>query len=306
MVSGFLGTVIGMERAVASKYKWTYLTPLLCAIGAILIIFDMSVLSAQYLILVASILLFLHFLIVLKQFPLLHIGIMSTGALLWVIGNLFWLNDSMISNVVIWWAGFLVLTIAGERLELSRILQPSRPKKVFFTIYISLFIMGAVYSSFNYATGIRICGIAVFFLAVWLFQNDLAWKSRKQEGLPKFVALALIFGFMWLPVAGILAVIYGNMNAGPFYDAIWHAIFLGFVFSMIFGHAPIIFPAVLKIKMTFSYRYYIHLYLLHFSLVIRIFSDIAGWIDGRLWGSIFNGIAILLFILNTVASIRKE
>jgi len=36
------------------------------------------------------------------------------------------------------------------------------------------------------------------------------------------------------------------------YDAFLHAVLLGFVFAMIFGHAPIIFPAVLGIRIPFA------------------------------------------------------
>ena len=41
-------------------------------------------------------------------------------------GNGLWLAGRPIYAVVPWWVGFLVLTIAGERLELSRVLRPSR------------------------------------------------------------------------------------------------------------------------------------------------------------------------------------
>ena len=35
MVAGFLGTVIGLERAVAVKQRWTYGAPLLAGVGAL-------------------------------------------------------------------------------------------------------------------------------------------------------------------------------------------------------------------------------------------------------------------------------
>ena len=43
-------------------------------------------------------------------------GTMALGALLWLVGNAGWLVGWPVPQVVPWWSGFLVLTIAGERL----------------------------------------------------------------------------------------------------------------------------------------------------------------------------------------------
>src|SRR5690606_29575147 len=51
--------------------------------------------------------------------------ITAIGALLWVVGNIGWLVGWPLPVVVPWWSGFLIVTIAGERLELSRMLQLS-------------------------------------------------------------------------------------------------------------------------------------------------------------------------------------
>jgi hypothetical protein len=42
-------------------------------------------------------------------------------ALLWLLGNLLWLSGRSTSEAAVWWIGFLVLTIVGERLELARV-----------------------------------------------------------------------------------------------------------------------------------------------------------------------------------------
>ena len=66
----------------------------------------------------------------------------------------------------------------------------------------------------------------------------------------------------------------GQAFAGLTYDALLHTLFLGFVFSMIFGHAPIIVPAVMPIDITYHWRCYIPLVLLQASLIVRIFADL--------------------------------
>ena len=109
------------------------------------------------------------------------------------------------------------------------------------------------------------------------------------------MALALLPGYAWLGVGGVLWLRHGAVLAGPAHDAELHAIFLGFVFSMIFGHAPIIFPAVLNLQIHFQPIYYLPLVILHASLALRILGDILLWQTPRMWVGLLNGIAILTF-----------
>ena len=91
-------------------------------------------------------------------------------------------------------------------------------------------------------------------------------------------------------------VAVGGVTAGPFYDALLHAVFVGFVFSMIFGHAPIIFPAVLGVPPFYRPVLYAPLALLHASLALRIVADVAGYMALRRWGGLLGAAAIVLFL----------
>jgi len=73
----------------------------------------------------------------------------------------------------------------------------------------------------------------------------------------------------WLALGGAIWLLTGaEYTTSPFiYDAMLHSLFLGFVVSMTFGHAPIILPAVLRIGVTYRPRFYIHLVLLHLALI---------------------------------------
>jgi len=97
-------------------------------------------------------------------------------------------------------------------------------------------------------------------------------------------------------ISGTIALVYGAVPAGPIYDAMLHAIFLGFVFAMIFGHAPIIFPAILGIDIEYNPHFYIALALLHISLIVRIGGELVGSGSARLWGGLFNVLAVLLYL----------
>lgn len=62
----------------------------------------------------------------------------------------------------------------------------------------------------------------------------------------------MLSGSAWLAIGGLLMVMVGGVYGGFPYDAILHSVFVGFVFAMIFGHAPIIIPALLKVPLRFS------------------------------------------------------
>ena len=152
-------------------------------------------------------------------------------------------------------------------------------------------------------SAIRLSGFGIISLSLWLLRYDIAWRNAGRSGLPRFMAVALLLGYLWLGVGGFLWTVYADsFTAGPEYDAMLHAIFLGFAFSMIFAHAPVIFPSITGITIAFHNSFYIHLALLHVSLAFRIIGDFQGLVALRQWGGLFNIGAILLFLANNVWS----
>jgi hypothetical protein len=75
---------------------------------------------------------------------------------------------------------------------------------------------------------------------------------------------------------------------------------------MIFGHAPMIFPAVLERTIAYGLHFYSHVILLHTSLALRVAADLAGWADLRRWGGMLNGIALLRFLVITAPSSARR
>jgi len=156
MVSGFLGTVIGMERAVALNKPWGYLAPLGAFLGVIAMLVDpLSTLGSSFMIF-SSVVLTLILLSFLKRDFQLHFFIMAIAPLFWLTGNLLWINLLPFSHVAIWWAGFLVFTIAGERLELSRITRLTPGKRNGFIVISVITFLGMTHSMLNFDLGIRV------------------------------------------------------------------------------------------------------------------------------------------------------
>ena len=302
MVCGFLGTVIGLERAVALGRRWAYAGPLLTGLGgiALLLGFPPSV-GASAIALGSAVLLAGTTLIMLRQRELFMVT-MVLGAASWLAGNLLWLTGTGVSGVVALWINFLVLTIAGERLELSRFLPPSPGAKKIFKLILALLVAGALLGATG--SGTVIYGIGLLGLALWLLRQDIARRTVKQQGLTRFIAVCLLSGYAWLAVGGMVLLAAGGL-AGMAYDAVLHAILIGFVFSMVFGHAPIIFPAVVKVRMPYHWTFYLPLLALHASLLMRLAGDGLKLPELRSLGGLLNAAALALFILSTVSSVIR-
>lgn len=303
MVCGFLGTLISLERSVALGRLWSYAAPALSGLGGLALITGLGTWQGPLLITLGSVVLLAIFIAVLRiQFQAFAI-VMALGALAWCVGNVLWLSGEPVFRIVQWWMGFLVLTIAGERLELSRMLLHAPRVQNLFLGLAGVLIAGLIVSSFVPAIGVRISGVALIGLAAWLFYYDIARHTVRQTGLTRFIAACLLAGYFWLGFGGALALWYGAAMVGPTYDAELHAVFVGFVFSMIFGHAPIIYPSVLGTPLFYRPFFYVHLGLLHFSLLLRLIGDVGGSLYVRQWGGMLNATAVLLFIGSSAVAV---
>jgi hypothetical protein len=294
MVCGFLGTLVGLERAVALRRGWAYAVPLVTGLGGVLAMGGMDggpLLSAG-----GSLGLVGLYAVLLRAQAAPFLQVMALGAGAWLVGNAAWLSGAAVPAAVPWWIGFLVLTIAGERLELSRVLSHAPPVERWLLAAVGLLVAALGVTTFVPEAGTRLLGGALVAMAAWLARYDVARRMVRQAGLTRFIAVCLLAGYGWLGAGGVLALAWGDVVAGPVYDAVLHAVFVGFVFSMIFGHAPIIFPAVLGVPPFYRPAFYAPLALLHASLLLRIAGDLAGPYALRRWGSLLNAAAILLFL----------
>ena len=305
MVSGFFGTLIALERAVALRKLWTYLPPTASALGGLLLVFGVGKPLAGSLFVLASVGLLAVFGLIVRRHPAVYTWTMALGAAAWLVGNLLWWAGWPVFQLVLWWAAFLILTIAGERLELGRMQRWSGFVLRLFVLATGLFLVGLVIALILHDLGVRIAALGLLGLAVWLLRYDIARRTINREGLPRFAAICLLSGYVWLAFAAGIGL-YAGTTGGYLYDALLHAIFLGFVFSMILGHAPIIFPAVLGLPIQFSRLSYAPLGLLHFSLFLRVLGDLLHFNLLRRWGGMFNGITILLFLIVTILVILRS
>lgn len=310
MVSGFLGTLIAAERAAGLGRPWAWVAPVASAVGAALLLAGIAAQAAFAAFAFAGFGLVAVFLEVLHLRPGPSAGALLAGAGAWLASSLHGLAGGATVELVPWWVAFLVLTIAGERLELGRFRATGLRAVAFFLPAAALVLLGAAIAVADRPAGIRVEGVGLLLLGGWLLRYDVALRTVWGEGQARYVATCLLSGFVWLALAGALFVAgASSFAAGPRYDAMLHALFLGFVVAMVFGHAPIVLPGVLGLRVPYRPRFYLQLALLHAGLGLRLAGDLAGADALRQAGTAANVAAVLLFVALTATTVlagRRE
>ncbi len=293
MIGGFFGALIGVERAVALGRRWVLIGPLCAATGAATLLIGQDA-AAGGLMLTAALVMGATYLSVGVQHLRLHTLTMLIGALAWAAGAGLWLAGWPFPLTAHLWVAFLVLTIAGERLELARVTRPTPQVKRLFAVILALLICSAILALWQVEVGLRGVGAGYLLLGLWLLRFDVARRVMRLEGLTRFISVCLLAGYFWLVTGGLLLLAGGGQTAGFIYDAQLHSILVGFVFSMVVGHIPMIFPALSGIQLRFHPVLYGPLILLHASVLLRVSGDLAFWPPGRKWGGLLSLVAVLL------------
>ncbi|MDO8608016.1 MAG: hypothetical protein Q7R40_15890 [Phaeospirillum sp.] len=304
MICGFFGTVIGLERAVALGKPWGYGSPAATALGGLLLIAGLPVSGALALTL-GSLIFTLMSLAVLRRQLEVFTAVLGLGGACWLAGNLVWLSTGTPLAAVPPWAAFLVLTIAGERLELSRFLPPWRWRIPTLLPVLVLLLAGAGAAAAKLDVAWSLFGLGLIVMTLWSLRNDVVRRTIRQPGLTRYVAVCLLSGYAWAALSGALMLGLALGEGGVRTDAALHALFIGFVFSMVFGHAPVILPAVLRVAVPYKPYFYGPLALLHASLALRLTGDLAGIHAVRQWGGLANAAALIIFIVTMLVTVIR-
>jgi len=302
LVLGFVGTLISLERATALARPLGYLAPALLGVGGILLVVPVVPLVIAKIVLAAGAASFLVLYIPLwrRQYDhalltqLLAAGLALAGALIWI-------GQDTMTRVIPWLIGFLVLTIAAERVELARITMGPRAGIRLLGhgwAVTAALVVGLVFPD----AGAIVLGLVLLSLTGWLVVHDVARRTIRATGVTPYMAACILAGYVWLAVAG-LVLLLGAPEAQPAYDAVIHAVFLGYPLSMIMAHATTILPAVLRIALPYRPAFWAPIALLQVALIVRVwFGDGLGMPVAWRIGGVLGVIALLLFVLTAVTS----
>jgi hypothetical protein len=306
MVGGFLGTLILLEKALPLKKSYTLLFVIINAFSLVFTFLDLPGGSSICLLIGATGLIWIYVSYLIKFPSDLPLWVMGAGAILLLVGHLQLYNSQFYPRAVPWWIGFILFTVVGERLELSKFLPvPVRTKYVLVS-FLTLYVIGMLVPF--HAWGRFVSGGALVLVAIWLLRFDVISISLSKDGLLRFSGIALLAGCAGLLLTGAFMMSAGESAFG--YDIVIHCFFLGFAFNMIFAHGPIILPGVLGLQIRpYSPLLFVPLAMLWGSLVIRVLSGLF-WIPFgfRLISGWLSAISILIyfFLLAITTMIRQH
>jgi hypothetical protein len=299
MIGGFLGTVIGIERATAAKQPLAWVAPAASGLAGVCLLLGAEPIARGLLVLAAVVFSGVNVALLQRQWAS-HTALLVASALSWAVGNVLFAFDVGASAVPAWWFAFLIMTIAAERLEMTRLMRRRPAAQPLLFLVLGALVLGAGSSAVWPGAGGVLFGAALVALAAWLLAFDIARRTVRAEGLSRFMAICLLGGYAWLAIGGVA---WAATALGlPARDAALHALGLGFIVSMIMGHAPVILPAIARVKLQFGNFFYLPLVVLHASLLLRL---VAGWPrpDWRAQGAVLNAAAIVLFALTVIGAL---
>jgi hypothetical protein len=298
MMCGFMGTVIGIERAIAARRRLAWSAPLLSGVSGILLLIGEQA-AAGILLVVAGLAFVLVNVALVRRQRAPHTLLLLASAGAWAAGNLLFAGGADAAAVLPWWFAFLVMTVGAERLEMTRLMRRRPAAQPALTLLLAFLLLGAGASAARPVAGGVVFGLALLALALWLFTFDVARRTVRAQALPRYMAVCLLAGYAWLAAGGIAWA--ATALGWPARDLALHALGLGFLFSMILGHAPVILPAIARIKLQFGALFYLPLAALHGSLLLRLG---AGFFDvgARRTGALLNVVALAFFAATVAAA----
>lgn len=303
MVGGFLTSLIALEKVVPLKRSFILIVPLISSLGLIMALPGYFQ-PGLYFMLAGSVGLFAILAYYLYRYPNdLSAALMLAGAGSLIVGNGMLIQKLLYPAAFPWWMGFLLLTITAERLELSKFLPVTLKNKYWLLGFLVLFI-GGLLMPFH-GDGKYLSGTALIGVALWMLRFDVIRIGLTKDGITRFSSIALALANFWLILEGMLLMLMPETALS--YDMLVHVFFIGFVFSMIFAHGPVILPGVLGIVFKpYHPLLYVWLFLLDGSLLVRVIGDAAGSPEIRKLTGILSGAGILLYFMTIVALVVRE
>jgi hypothetical protein len=139
-----------------------------------------------------------------------------------------------------------ISVIAVERLEMSMLFRKRSARFVLFALIAWCFLW--ILTTWQGVPNLTTMGVVTLILVASLvFHDSVLHVSRTHagHGLHRFLRSALILAYLWLFAGAVVMTAWAQFSPAIFKDVLFHLFALGFIFTMILGHAPLILPAAL-------------------------------------------------------------
>ena len=117
--------------------------------------------------------------------------------------------------------------------------------------------------------------ILLFFIVLLLRYDIAVYKVPEETLISYYLRWSLRGGYLWLVLGIVLMELYTFNQSFYLYDSALHSIALGFIMTMVFSHAPIVFPSVVRAPFIEKFRGNLYWVVAFWILIaIRIIGDL--------------------------------
>lgn len=320
MVFGFLGSAIGLERAVAYRgggkrhVRWCFAAPLLGGVGTLVLLVSTTVFSLsgsgealRYGHVVAAALwtasmamLFAIYIAIWRRQPSGYILIQLIASMLGVAGILLWAGRIDAAVLAPSWLMFLVLTIVGERAELARSVFSGHNIEIAILMLCLLNVLMLIVQCLNPDIGYPLLGLALAALLVAMISHDIARGTWNHGGLPGFMGTCMMSAYGWGLIAACIWVFAPMSGNGYWTDFALHALAIGFIVTMVIAHVCMIVPSIIHRPLPFHPVLWAAWTVLQLGLALRCMGTVRNMT--MLWkiGDAFSVLGMLMMMLSVV------
>lgn len=285
MVVGFLAALIAAERAIALNNLFMNVASILFSCGGLLLALGFELVTDV--LWTGGVLSFVMWTgWMWLNFPKNFSNLFFTfAAVLLLVGVALFIRGLPSAWYGLAWAGFFVAFIVGERMDMMKIVNARPTSYVVAGLSVPTALVGLAFVSKNLIAASF--GLLLFSAA----RHDVALRLFRRTGFSRYLAFGLGTAYAWLAMSIVLWSLSSSL------DTILHSVFLGFVATMVFTHAPIILPAILKTKHMYSPYLYVPFFMLQAATAMRIFS--AAMLNVGMWSlsGIVTVISVIAFLI---------
>lgn len=304
MVGGFLGTLILFERMFALPKKSLLWVPYIWGLS---VLFVHTNHIFKFLNFIALFGWGIHRFIAYRTFKRIGIPLIEFLAYV-VLSSALITPDGLAGSFAsaLSALSFAITIIALERIELTMSAERKSARVVYLILIIYLFILLIDLLVYDFPP--QLFGFFLILIAFGMIYNDpvalSAFRRFRTSGTPlsRFSRETLIVGYIWL-FFGALSLIFLDFISLK-RDVVYHTLGLGFIFTMILSHAPIILGVILsKVPDKPPSRFLFYMFQL--MTFLRIFTDLfySEFFKIWVWSGVITGtlhFSIFIFYILTV------
>jgi hypothetical protein len=309
MLGGFLAALIIFERMIALRVDSLIWVPYVYALSALMMHSGNPAVRVIHIAALAGWI--LHRWIAFRKFHRWEKPLVESVAFITLTSALMYPGGlAARPEVALQGLAFPIAVIAVERLEMSFLLKKINSRLVLIGLIGWCLLWNL--ATWRGIPGLTMMGAITLTLVVMVALHDMALRvfKKQTDGLHKFLKIALMLSYLWLFFAAVVMTASSQISSAIFKDVQFHLIGLGFIFTMILGHAPLILSAAIG-KLPPKKAPIIPFVIFQAATLLRITGDFSLWKSTALWqwsgwmSGLIHAIAFFCYVATLFLSIKR-